>query len=179
MFFNHDNTFEMNDLYHAHPKNVLTSVKPYCVEIMKHPRVHLDFKEKRASAIDQACVHYGKAYDIISMINPLTCSYLLGHSSRIVEPFTEECAKLSACIEIFEQFTNEATKSCQEVNDWYKPILKLLDKKKITSYFLDDLTYWSNTHSFEYNKQIVLSQFTDIKKTHGEYLKKIYTKKTS
>lgn len=178
MFFNHDNSYPMNDLYNDHPKNVLKLVQPYCIEITKHPKVYLEYKDKRTAMIDQACIHYDKAYDVTAMINPLCCSYLLGHSELVLNSFTEECAKLSAAIEYFESVTTLVMKPCQEVNDWYKGVFSLLDKKMVASCFLEDVDFWAKTFLFEYNKISLMSNFNDIKKDHLAFLKKIHQKRT-
>lgn len=172
--FNSDNSFVMNAEYHAHPKNVLTTITPYCVEVMKHPRNYIEYKEKRVKAVDAACIHYGKAYDIISLINPLSCSYLLGRCDLIVNPFVDECAKILACVEFFESETLAIAKSCQEVNEWYKPIFKLLDKKQVVSSMLDDLTFWSDSCDFTYDKSEVIQLFNQIKQAHIKTLIGIY-----
>lgn len=172
MLFNQDNSFEMNQLYHAHPKHLLNTVKPYCIEIVKFPGNYLDVKDKRIKAVQNSCVHYSKAYDVTTMINPISCSYLLGENNYIVTPFVDECAKMMAAIEYFETKTISVVKNCQEVNEWYKPIFKMLDKKKFISAMLDDLTFWSSTYNFQYDKQTVLQQFNNSKDQHTTFLTK-------
>lgn len=170
MFLNDDNQF--NKIYHAHPKNVLNMINPYCVEITKHPANYLEVKDKRVKAVQSACIHYGKAYDVTAMINPIVCSYLMGENHYIVVPFVEECGKVLAAIEYFETKTTTVVKNCQEVNEWYKPIFKMIDKKKFVSAMLDDLTFWSSTYDFQYDKQTVLQQLTQYKDQHIAFLTK-------
>ncbi len=174
--FNHDRTFAMNDLYNSHPKNFLSLVEPYCAEITKHPKVHLEYKDKRTAIIEAACVHYGKAYDVIAVLNPLHCSYLLGHSLLVIKSFTEECAKFHAAVDYFESETTAIMKQCQEVNDWYKNVFATLDKKSLVSSFLDDVNFWSKTYEFEYDKTTLLAEYNTHKKDHTDFLKKSYKK---
>ena len=96
----------------------------------------------------------------------------MGENHYIVVPFVEECGKVLAAIEYFETKTTTVVKNCQEVNEWYKPIFKMIDKKKFVSAMLDDLTFWSSTYDFQYDKQTVLQQLTQYKDQHIAFLTK-------
>lgn len=169
--------YNVNDNYNTHPKHVLNLVAQYTRDITKCPYNVLEYAPKREKAIVPACGMFGIAYDVISNMNPLNSSYVLGGNEVIVDHFVNECGQLLGSIEYFESKNKTQAKGCQEVSTYYDQLFKTLDKSKLFGAMINDLQYWSNKHNFDLDMAHIGALFKSSKSERIAFLTKRDLKK--
>lgn len=164
--------YNQNDQYNDHPKHVLNYIALYVRGITVCPYTDIDYPYKRDKAIVGACSRFDAAFEVVGVLNPLNCSYLLGGNQLIVDSFVSECGQLVGSIEYYESVSLAAAKGCVEVLDYYKNLFGLIDKKLIFGKMIEDLQYWGDKHNFQVVKDDVARLFKDEKASRVAFLTK-------
>ena len=164
--------YNQNDQYNDHPKYVLNHIAEYVRGIVVCPYTVMEYPYKRDKVIVAACSRFDLAFDVVSILNPLNCSYLLGGSELVVDSFVRECGQLLGSIEYYEAVSLVTARGCVEVMEYHRNLFSSMDKKLIFGKMIEDLQYWGDKYQFDIDKVHVGGLFKSEKADRVQFLTK-------